>query len=163
MKKILFVLMLLISINACAQSNFENFIKITDDDIILTSVDSIEDCSADELYKRALIWISNTYKEPKSVIQTQDAEANIIVIKGIIPGVAFSNYGHKLKFQFKDNRYKWEISNIVIKFNPIQEMADKRIEQAPRFQGDGMKEHLESDFSSYINSFREFFLVKEEW
>lgn len=165
MKKCLFLMLMVISVNVMGQT--PNYAKRKDGALLLTNVEKVDTVtSMKELYRRALLWVSDMYKNPKSVIQTQDADAGILVVKGNIPGAAKSSYQHKLMFEFKDGKYRWTISDIYINFAAMMNMPQKRIEDIPRFKKEDENlnlENLNSDFISYIISFQKKILENDEW
>jgi len=160
MKKILFLILVFINVNLMGQER--NYAKRENGDLILSNVEVVEGASAKDLYKRAISWVSDTYKNPKSVIQTQDADAGILLIKGLDK----NNYEHKLKFEFKDGKYRWNIYDIYATFSALLNIAPKRIERTPRFSKKVEEDNLNtlmSDFSSYIESFQKKMMQKDDW
>lgn len=166
MKKCLFLMLVLMaSVNVMAQE--ANYAKRENGLLMLSNVENIDSASSSELYRRALLWVTDAYKSPKSVIQTQDADAGILVIMGIIPGEADSKLKHKLSFEFREGRYRWTISDIQMIYPSMFNMPDKPAEEVPRYNkydDDTVNlRRLEGDFISYIESFRNSLSEGEDW
>lgn len=63
------------------ESFFKKILSMEDGVVHFTEVVKVEGVSADDLYTNALTWISKQFNNPKSVIQTQEKEAGLIIIK----------------------------------------------------------------------------------
>ncbi len=163
MKKILLMLLLTCSVSMFAQTEKSGYVKRDNGSLSLSNVDTVRNVSAKEFYKRALKWVSATYKNPKEVIQTQDENAGLLVIKGIA-GANDLNYMHKLTFEFKENRYRWVISEIIFEPDAIvrEYIKEKPIEDMPRYKGDKYV-ILNDDFSEYIKSFQTALKASDNW
>jgi hypothetical protein len=163
MKKVLFCLMLLCSLTLSAQeAKSPIYAKVVDGMLQLSNVENVPNTNAPELYKRALKWVSVTYKNPKSVIQTQDESAGILVIKGIA-NIDKSQYEHKLTFEFKDNKYRWTISDCYIIYPSFFNLPNKKIEEIPRYSKEDCLEILNNDFADYIKSFQKGLSESDNW
>ena len=164
MKKCLFILLMLISVNVMGQNL--NYAKRENGLLMLSNVERIDSVSSSELYRRALLWVTDVYKNPKAVIQTQDADAGILVIMGNISGATQTKLKHKLTLEFKNGRYKWTISDILMIYPPMFNMPDKSAEEVPRYnkyEDDVNLKRLEDDFITYIDSFRSSLSEGEDW
>lgn len=120
----------------------------------LTGVDVVPNTNAGELYNRAFKWVSTTYKNPNYVIKSKDKDAGVLVIYG-----AFDNiYKGRLELNFKDNKYKWVISEMVQTIG-----SDEPVEKNPMFklmEGSVMKMAC----YNYITALRTAMLQKgDEW
>ena len=134
--------------------------------LLLSNVEKVENVSAQELYRRALLWVTDVYKNPKAVIQTQDADAGILVVMGNIYGAAKTRLKHKLTMEFKDGRYRWTISDIQTIFPPMFDMPDKPAEDTPRYNKETEEKslnNLNSDFLEYIVSFQNKLSEGDDW
>ena len=108
MKKILLILTLsFLSIFCFAQSKFE-----------ISKVDSISKTKS-ELYSATKMFISEYWKSAQDVIQNDDKESGLILIKG--SSIKYSSFllnqhrfifSYTVKFLMKDNKYKVEITNV---------------------------------------------------
>lgn len=120
----------------------------------LTGVDVVPNTNAGELYNRAFKWVSTTYKNPNYVIKSKDKDAGVLVIYG-----AFDNiYKGRLELNFKDNKYKWVVSEMVQTIG-----GDEPVEKNPMFklmEGSVMKMAC----YNYITALRTAMLQKgDEW
>jgi hypothetical protein len=81
--------------------------------------------SKNELYNRAKFLITDMYKSAKDVIQLDDKENGIILVKGLFEQYWQSSalggnnvrVYHKLTLYLKDGRYKYEISDFVVDYS----------------------------------------------
>lgn len=87
-----------------------NLIEYTE----LVQVDSTT--TQKELYSRAKEWVAIAFKSAKDVIQMDDSENGIMILKGIIPisggmYLADGKVDFTMKIQLKNGRYKYWITN----------------------------------------------------
>lgn len=84
-----------------------------------TGIESVDSVAAKVLYSRAKLFVAQTFKSAKHVIQMDDADAGMLVIKGnIVPTIKIpllgkTEYGFAhftMKIQVKDGRYKYTLS-----------------------------------------------------
>ncbi len=76
-----------------------------------------------EIYSITKTFISENWKSAQDVIQNDDKEGGIILVKGITNKYTFTstgatyayNYSYNVTFKMKDNKYKFIIDNV--KFN----------------------------------------------
>jgi hypothetical protein len=101
------IILLFISNFAVSQENF-NWNK----------TDSVNK-SKDKIYSDTKLFISNTWNSAKDVIQNDDKEAGVILLKGnIIKKVNYNMgeyvyvYNYTLTFKMKDKKYKVELNNV---------------------------------------------------
>lgn len=71
-----------------------------------------------ELYSRAKEWVAITFKSAKDVIQMDDSENGILILKGIMPisggmYLADGKVDFTMKIQLKNGRYKYWITNFI--------------------------------------------------
>ncbi|MCW3082952.1 MAG: hypothetical protein JWP12_318 [Bacteroidetes bacterium] len=74
----------------------------------------------DELYSATKMFIAVEWKSAKDVIQNDDKEAGLIMIKGLYSvsetgfmGALYTyNYSYNVTFRFKDGKYKMNIDNV---------------------------------------------------
>lgn len=103
-----------------AQSS-DNF-KIIDNTLIVSEVVQVEGKSKSNLYQDALLWVNKTFNNPKTVIQTKDADLGLITLKTRIiisdyHGTPWQWYNVNMSIQVKDGRYKYEITDIIFNFD----------------------------------------------
>ena len=164
MKKCLFLMLMMVSV--CAMGQEANFAKRENGLLLLSNVETVSNVSASELYRRALLWVTDVYKNPKAVIQTQDADAGILVVMGNIYGAAKTRLKHKLTMEFKDGRYRWTISDIQTIFPSMFNMPDKPAEDTPRYNKETEEKslgNLNDDFLDYIVSFKNKLSEGDDW
>lgn len=88
----------------------------TDDNgnVTLMQIVDVPNMTKDEIYQRALDYLTYNYMSGKDVVQTKDKEAGIVVGKGIYPNVHRGtsilttdfNTHHILRVDCKDGRYR---------------------------------------------------------
>jgi len=91
----------------------------------------IDSLSSNKLYNYAKLWISQNFVSSKAVIDS-DIENSMISISAILGNNSVENYSFKMNIQFKDNRFKYTITDIILhlKFTGLQPI-DKHIEELP--------------------------------
>lgn len=72
----------------------------------------------DQIFDRAMRWITQNFKSGKSVIDYQDKQVGTIIAKGIIPDVNFggignANLGFTLTIDIKDGKARFDYNNLV--------------------------------------------------
>jgi hypothetical protein len=89
---------------------------------VFTEVITLDSVSAENLYNRARLFVSNYYKSSKTVTDLSDEKSSTVIIKsykishfkdwtgGIYPAGGFN---YTLKVYCKENRYKYEISSLT--------------------------------------------------
>ncbi|WP_321517443.1 DUF4468 domain-containing protein [uncultured Bacteroides sp.] len=135
MKKVLLLLLLVMSLPVMAQTNIYsgfnkvdttlNKDKLSGDSlcgllpvvkgkVYYSEIVPVKDVSADKLYIRARSWVAKTFVNSQKVIQMENKEAHKLILKG--SGV-ISNRGHyffcTITIQAKDGRYRYEISDFI--------------------------------------------------
>lgn len=112
MRKMILLLLVMLSLNAYSQE------AITYTEVV--NVDSLT--TKKELFNRAKVWFSETYKDANKVIQLQDEENGQIIGKAKIPyesKILVSSAGtrgfisYTIKVFSKDGRYKYEITDFI--------------------------------------------------
>lgn len=87
-----------------------------------TEVVKVESKNANDIYYQAKIWMADTYKSAKDVIQFDDSTNHTIVGKGLLKynskifagGAAISGtISYTIKIMAKDGRYKYEFTDFI--------------------------------------------------
>jgi hypothetical protein len=114
MKKIFVALLILTGAYSNAQETEFKFTKEGFTDYV---VGSVEDKTAQELYKKTVDWVSVTYKNPKEVIKAQiendyirieGAASNMLCVKSL--GITMcSDVRYQIEISFKEGKYKFDL------------------------------------------------------
>lgn len=119
MKSILFLILALFPFVSFAQSYVDE-IPFVDDKIKFETILNIDSVSAQELYSRAKLAISDMYKSGKSVIDSYDDNALNLVVKGTTHyplkdflGTVNIDLDHTLIMQFKDGKVKLTYTDLI--------------------------------------------------
>src|SRR5664280_2357746 len=109
-----FIILLLFTLNSLAQSNFE-FVK----------TDSIQK-TKEQIYSATKMFIAETWKSSKEVIQNDDKDGGVILIKGKteikweqpfnMPKMIIfhdSWYSYNVTFRMKNSKYQIKIDNVT--------------------------------------------------
>lgn len=95
-----------------------SFVSFSQDNFKWDKINSITK-SKDELYTLTKMYIAETWNSAQDVIQNDDKDAGVIVVKGLcIKSQFFQLNNHKwtfsytIKFQFKDNKYRIIVDNV---------------------------------------------------
>lgn len=128
MKKVLFILLLLPCIGFG-----QNILLPVDSEtqkVSFVSIVDVNNVSQSELHNRAKVWFINSFRDSKEVIQLDDKENGILIGKGnsIITYSATlvtmtENISFKVVIRVKDNKYRAEITDIVLRSEPNQFQA----------------------------------------
>ncbi len=118
MKKVLSALMLcFVSIVMFSQE-----IKVISNEFpTYQGVISIDNQSANDLYTHIKLWIAENFKSANDVIQLDDKENGVLVVKGIIPATMKTVVGMytysmhtNFKFETKENRFRYTADVISV-------------------------------------------------
>jgi hypothetical protein len=101
--------------------------------VFYETIDSVN-MSKEQLYKKAKVWLVNTFNDSKAVIEIDDSDK--IVGKGnFIVNYTYALTPSKCKFNFtvnldfKDNKYRMQIYNIIAEFALNYETPVENIEK----------------------------------
>lgn len=109
MKRLLFIFFIIISGNSYSQGFICDKIPAKNGRVHYEGVVMVDSVPSSILYNNAQLWIGKTFVSPKDVIQNEVSNS-LIVVKGIID----KTNTFVLTIQFKDGRYKYEISDFGI-------------------------------------------------
>jgi hypothetical protein len=124
MKKIILLSLLTFSTIIYSQETEFKFSKDGFTDFVITQC---EGKTQTELYKKALDWVSVTFKNPKEVTKAQ-IENDYIRIEGSsssliclnILGKKFNNATYQIEISFKDGKYKFDVIEVKQYTEPSQ-------------------------------------------
>lgn len=121
MKNTLSIIFFLKSSFAFCQTEelYQRDLPLNENGIIeLTSVFDAPEKSKNDLYILLKSWIAEKYVSANKVIQVDDKEAGLIIVKGIFQYDDWITYSqhHMLKFQIKDNKFRVTLTNIVLSY-----------------------------------------------
>ena len=116
MKKLLFTIAIgLVGMTAQAQTNFK-----------WDEVDSISKTKT-ELYSLTKMYIAETWKSAQDVIQNDDKDGGMILVKGVSIQKPFYQmhthnlvFSYSVKFLFKDNKYRIIIENVYCQSHRVE-------------------------------------------
>ena len=118
MKKIIYFLLATISISNLSFSQETEF-KFDKEGFTDFVVTQCEGKTQVELYKKALDWVSVTYKNPKEVIKAQiendyiriEGSSNSLICLNIL-GKKYNNATYQIEISFKDGKYKFDVTSV---------------------------------------------------
>lgn len=133
MKKIILITFMVFGLVSYAQefkakekpSTFEQITLPIDKNsgrVVFTEIITLDSVSAENLYNRARLFVSNHYRSSKTVTDLSDEKSTTIIIKAHITthfkawaGGEFpaGGFNYTLKIYCKENRYKYETSNFI--------------------------------------------------
>jgi hypothetical protein len=129
MKKILIktIIIALMSISSLSygQDKLLGVLPLQDGKVTYTGVINVDSTSKDELYSRAKRWFVDKYNSGKDVIQLDDKENGEVIGKGFFSEIWYVNWAFSqkinvwtiVKIQVKDNKFRYEITNIDLKYH----------------------------------------------
>lgn len=168
MKKVMFIAVMAMCMLAFVSAqNVEkicNVLPSKDGKVFYTEVINTEGVSSKELYANTKIWIANTFKSAKSVIQS-DVEGVSIVIKGRLSYVTDGDSPFTLTVQFRDGRYRYELTDLIMDMNVAGRSIVYPIENAPFIKECNMNSLKKyNDFIvSFISKLKEGASVSNDW
>lgn len=119
MKKLI-LLLLFIPFLSASQTAIDK-IPFVEDIIKFDSIIDINETAANVLYSRTKLIISELYQSGKSAIDTDDANALNIVVKGMTTyplkdwmGTIDQKIEYTIIFQFKDNKVRIQFTDLVV-------------------------------------------------
>lgn len=130
MNKLIIVAIVFYSTTTLGQSNFQ-----------WEKVDSVSK-SKNEIYSLTKLYISENWKSAQEVIQNDDKDGGIILIKGasieefaFMGGVYVYVYKYTMTFKMKDNKYKMTLDNVYCEDAYMKSSGVKVTKLAP-FEGE---------------------------
>lgn len=109
-------------------------------DVVFVNIVQVNGVTSQQLYTRGKLWGTDAFKVLNSVLQLDDNENKILIFKGYTEMPLKASFTtvplqmhFTLKFYFKDNRYKAELSSIYYKGRP----AESEVSNAPDVISDG--------------------------
>jgi len=145
----------------------DNFI-VKNGDVIITEIVKVDGKSQNAIYKDALLWVNEVFNNPKTVIQTKEADLGLITLKTIVI-ISYDYYGKpsqwysiNLSIQAKDGRYKYEISDIIYNFDlsDIGEFLKEPLDGT----NDGTMKQAREVFTPVINTLKNrLSKAEEDW
>lgn len=157
MKRLLFVFFIVISGYSYSQNFICDKIPVKDGRVCYEGVVMVDSVPSSALYNNAKLWIGKTFVSSKAVIQSEIINS-LIVLKGMIKDYTFT-----LTLQFKDGRYRYELSDIGIdlyiasvnykKKGPIEDTPlMKNCNKAPVEMFDSLIKNFIADLESGIKT-----------
>lgn len=163
---LIFMLCLFLPLISLAET-IDNFI-VKNGDVIITEIVKVDGKSQNAIYKDALLWVNEVFNNPKTVIQTKEADLGLITLKTIVI-ISYDYYGKpsawysiNLSIQAKDGRYKYEISDIIYNFDAsdIGEFIKKPLDGT----NDGTMKQAREVFTPVINTLKNrLSKAEEDW
>lgn len=138
----------------------------TDGDYHFTEVVGVDGVSSNDLFTNAITWVSKQFSNPKSVIQLQDKDAGLLVIKGVSSHNSISMTTFKLTIQVKDGRYKYDLTDIITTydFSDIGEtVAPARMSDWLKNNPTGWKSKFDSEFGNILRSLKKEMSTTSNW
>lgn len=146
--------------------DIDKIMVFTDGDYHFTEVVSTDGISSNDLFANAITWVSKLFSNPKSVIQLQDKDAGLLVIKGISSQDSISTTSFKLTIQVKDGRYKYDLSDIITAydFSDIGEaVAPTRMSDWLKNNPTGWKSKFNNEFGTILRSLKKEMSATSNW
>lgn len=173
MKQVLLLIFISLSVASFAQDKLLGIMPLENGVITYSDVMKVDGVSQQELYKRAKRWFVKTYKSAKDVTQYDDVN-NEISGKGIFVvnwqvtfyGTMPLNVRHAIRFEFKDGRYKYEISQFTtrtggaVNETKLEDWSKSRPKNTQKVYND-----INNEVMGLITSFRDYIATppKDDW
>ncbi|MBA7550147.1 hypothetical protein ES705_42653 [subsurface metagenome] len=123
MKKPLFVVLVLLPSIMFSQNLIEDNFPTNDGYIYYSEVVTLDSSlTANNLYLNAKKWLVDAFKSSKAVIQADDKEAKLIIIKSYVSKghnqyISNPKNWFTLKIEMKDGRYKYSLYDVRYEFD----------------------------------------------
>jgi hypothetical protein len=167
MNKLIIVAIVFYSTTTLGQSNFQ-----------WEKVDSVSK-SKNEIYSLTKLYISENWKSAQEVIQNDDKDGGIILIKGasieefaFMGGVYVYVYKYTMTFKMKDNKYKMKSSGVkVTKLAPFEgencpDTGTFKAPGLPKKKAIIMMSEFKQNLQSLVDSYPEYIkkeIKKSDW
>jgi len=127
------------SFSLYAQSTIETTLPVDTETkrVTYTGVVAVKGVTQNELYTRAKLWLGLTFDDAKDVIKVDEKDAGLIVIRGYsdlpiqssMTGLMPANMelGYTMTLNFKDERYKYTLTNYQLVSGAISSTLEKEI------------------------------------
>lgn len=122
MKRLIAILVFVIAPYIClgqvsdVSVDYKSIYSVKEDGAHFTEVVKCDSTTASSLYARAVSWLYKTFNSPKNVIQTENRELGLIVVKGWYLS-EFVQTEYKLTIQVKDGRFRYDVSDIKVHYD----------------------------------------------
>lgn len=149
--------------------DYESIYSVKDDGAHFIEVVNCDSSSAPELYAKAVTWLYKSFKSPKNVVQTENKDLGLIVVKGWFIS-EFVQVEYKLTVQVRDSRFRYDVSDIMVHYdNPYDlDLPSKSfVDYKAGMDKDGPEKWIvaaQSFFDPVLVSLkREMTSTEEEW
>lgn len=160
MKKALFLFILTIPFLSFSQP------QLKDGHIFYQEAVEFSDISQEDAYVNTKKWFATTFNDSKEVIRLEDKETGIIIGVGVMPVPYMQvtwNWKFELKFEFKDGRYRYTLSDFKITYQG-KEYPDTMYLESEKKK---VKEHLvdlDRKINALISNFKtEIPKAEDDW
>ncbi len=134
-----------------AQKNLNDIICIKNGKVTISEVITIDGAAKEDLYMGGVIAINKLFS--KDEIKTQDNNNHLISVVGRLTDKSLMHQRYNLNIQFKDGKYKYEISDIYY----IPQGAAAKVVSTTSIEGNGIisrnpdwREVVYEDYSKII-------------
>jgi hypothetical protein len=123
MKNIVFLFFTVLVLPLKGQNFAEKYFPVKDNDIFYQDVVNVDGATISDMFLKAKTWAAETFVDSKEVIQVEDKEAGLLVLKGVIKSsghnaaVRDAKHWFQLKIDFKDGKYRYTLNEIQYDFN----------------------------------------------
>jgi hypothetical protein len=164
MKKIILLLILLISVCSIQAQIIEDFNTDEKGNINYSKVIDVTNKSKEELYSISKIFFVNNFNSANKVIQLDDKENNTIIGKGNAKILASAGMGvystmylnYSIKIESKDNKIRYEIYNFSFDGQygnaPVDGWFDKKMYYKKNGKPKNINEQVKEQTLDVINS-----------
>jgi hypothetical protein len=89
------------------------------------------------LYQKAKAWLAFEYKAASEVVQVDNPEAGQLIGNGISLLRDGAKLHYTLHLQFKDGRFRWELSNLAYSIGPAKSTAEELLNSKNSYKNNG--------------------------
>ena len=151
MKNVLLLCLLCYSLSAAAQDPYAGIPRDSaTGKLAYQGIVPVPGASKEALFVRAHEWVSATFRSAKDVVQLDDKQAGVLVVKGCyIPtsigstGIYATYYWHTVKIEVKDGRFRYTITDFYkeggTRLTAFPPQMEEQILHTARATGSGFK------------------------
>ena len=108
----------------CQSTKLYEVLPLVDSNVVYSEVVMADNISKNELFTRAKKWSVDAYVSAKDVTQYEDKEAGELIVKAQFDALYQITFyqidpvqiRHVVKIDVKDGKYRYEISNLIVKY-----------------------------------------------
>lgn len=163
--KILIILLALFSF--ALQSDGQNEgIQINDSTLETLTVIDVPNNSKDEIFTKLNKWIALNYRSANDVLQLNDKESGVIIVRGIYSNGSWVDVLHTLQMDVKENKVRIKIGSMYCNYGRSEEYTMKKVISTRSFfskrQTQQFKQLMINKINTTVKSIENYLLLADD-